>query len=111
MSHQADFNLYTTLRYDERLLRLEANTNISGAPFDYFFLPLHRDRLATAAEAFGWTDALEASKGEAGLKRLTELCKDAVKTYFAEHQGDRNAALKARFLPIIYFDLTKLIET
>ncbi len=47
---------------------------------EHYFLPYHRDRLVSAAQAFAWTDVTTFLGGEGGLERLRGVLDDHIKT-------------------------------
>lgn len=74
---EPDFELFTSLRYDPKLSGvpgaategLDRGWNASK-PSPLYMLDYHRDRMLRAATHFGWTDAMAAIDGDAGLARL-----------------------------------------
>ncbi|KAF7508540.1 hypothetical protein GJ744_009089 [Endocarpon pusillum] len=51
---------------------------------EHYFLPYHRDRLVSAAEAFGWTGVTTCIGGDVGMKRLSGIVVDHLKTVCEE---------------------------
>ncbi|KAI6351371.1 hypothetical protein MCOR25_009977 [Pyricularia grisea] len=74
---EPDFELFTSLRYDPKLSGvpgtgtkgLDRGWNASKSS-PLYMLDYHRDRMLRAATYFGWTDAIAAIDGDAGLARL-----------------------------------------
>lgn len=71
----AGFQLFTSLRYDCKLLELGSSypndlgwNTAESSPF--YMLDYHRDRMLRAATHWGWTNAIETIKGTDGLVRL-----------------------------------------
>ncbi|KAK3377905.1 aminotransferase [Podospora didyma] len=71
----ADFQLFTSLRYDPSLLKVRDSAlnqggwnHANASPF--YMLDFHRDRLLRAATHWGWDTAVEVLTGELGLERL-----------------------------------------
>ncbi|TPX12800.1 uncharacterized protein E0L32_006680 [Thyridium curvatum] len=71
-----EFMLYTSVRYDPALLEVPDHPEYAYAGWNFenrsaiYMLDFHRDRMARAAENWGWGQAIEAVTGEAGLRRL-----------------------------------------
>ncbi|TLS24712.1 hypothetical protein PpBr36_08160 [Pyricularia pennisetigena] len=73
---EPDFELFTSLRYDPKLsgvssARIEGWNASKSSPL--YMLDYHRDRMLRAATYFGWTDAIAAIDGDAGLARLEDF--------------------------------------
>ena len=51
---------------------------------EHYFLPYHRDRLVSAAEAFGWTSVTTFLGGDGGMERLSGIVMDHLKTVCEE---------------------------
>ena len=70
-----DFQLFSSLRYDPALLQIPGSS-LSHAGWNWanssplYMLDYHRDRMLSAATHWGWTAAVEALEGDAGLERL-----------------------------------------
>src|SRR5436853_6199150 len=65
-----DFKLFSSLRFDTKLLESPANTALSSFPCPFYMLPYHRDRMLQAATHFGWSKAIERISGPSGLQYL-----------------------------------------
>ena len=70
-----DFQLFSSLRYDEKLLQVPASgfkeagwNHLKPSPFS--MLDYHRDRILRAATHWGWNQAIEAIAGPEGLEKL-----------------------------------------
>ncbi|KFY91700.1 hypothetical protein V500_04519 [Pseudogymnoascus sp. VKM F-4518 (FW-2643)] len=77
-SSEPDFQLFTSLRFDPRLLECAANTTVGPAPSPFYMLSLHRDRMLEAAKHFGWSQAEARLSGSSGLENLLETLKASV---------------------------------
>jgi len=97
------YGLYSSSRYDPLLLSCELNTqaNSPHTASPFFLLPYHRDRLVSAAKAFGWPKVVELLEGEEGLGRLKEEFERAVKKWETE-KGENCPPVKVR--PVVYQD-------
>ena len=75
----ADFDLFTSLRYDPTLRSAFFNTEINGGePSPYLMLPYHLQRLEKAAEAFKWPLAVQAMTKPDIFNELKSKCDEAV---------------------------------
>lgn len=77
-SSEPNFQLFTSLRFDPRLLECAANTTVGPAPSPFYMLSLHRDRMLEAAKHFGWSQAEARLSGSSGLENLLETLKASV---------------------------------
>jgi hypothetical protein len=78
MSPEQDFRLFTSLRFDPRLLECAANTAAGPGPSPFYMLSLHRDRMLEAAKHFGFSKAEARLSGPSGLENLLQTLKDLV---------------------------------
>jgi 4-amino-4-deoxychorismate lyase len=69
---QADFQLFSSLRFDVLLLQSPANSALSTSPSPFYMLPYHRDRMLKAATHFGWSVAAKRIGGSEGLQHLLQ---------------------------------------
>ncbi|SPQ21000.1 e9cf3065-90ff-48b7-9078-acd988178954 [Thermothielavioides terrestris] len=80
---EADFQLFSSLRYDPVLLQVPAS-NLTHAGWNWvtssplYMLDYHRDRMLQAAAHWGWQAAVEVLDGDAGLKRLAGFVMDSI---------------------------------
>lgn len=71
-----EFMLYTSVCYDPALLEVPDHPECAYAGWNFenrsaiYMLDFHRDRMARAAENWGWDQAIEAVAGEVGHRRL-----------------------------------------
>ncbi|KFY11207.1 hypothetical protein V492_04583 [Pseudogymnoascus sp. VKM F-4246] len=79
-SPEQNFQLFTSLRFDPRLLECAANTTVGPAPSPFYMLSLHRDRMLEAAQHFGWSQAEARLSGSSGLEDLLKTLKASVDT-------------------------------
>lgn len=88
--------LVSSARYDPALLDVPKNslTEPPSAPTPYLLLPYHLQRLATAAEAFGWTSAEDALRGESGAAMMRKEMDRAVKEWDEGTKGESDIPLK-----------------
>ncbi|KAK3942325.1 aminodeoxychorismate lyase [Diplogelasinospora grovesii] len=79
----ADFQIFTSLRYDPVLLEAPA-AGMEHAGWNYthaspvYMLDFHRDRMLRAATHWNWDAAVEVLSGDLGLERLNKLIIQAV---------------------------------
>jgi 4-amino-4-deoxychorismate lyase len=91
------FSHFTSLRYDERLLRLpqgdlkHAGWNFTNAS-PFFCLNLHRDRLLRAANHWKWDAAVKTLSGNEGLDRLAAVAIAALSA------DERSQAMRTRIM-------------
>jgi hypothetical protein len=89
----ADFQLFTSLRYDPALLQVPVKLNHAGwnsvnsSPL--YMLDYHRDRMLQAATHWGWDAAIEVLQGDSGLNRLVELVENNI-------GGDQRSSLRVK---------------
>jgi 4-amino-4-deoxychorismate lyase len=80
----ADFQLYSSLRYDPLLPSLQINTESwdekNKAPSPFYILTHHRDRILQAAEHFGWINAANEIRGPEGFAHLLTKLTEAINT-------------------------------
>jgi 4-amino-4-deoxychorismate lyase len=72
----ADFQLFTTIRYDPALLNVSPGSHVpewNRKLSPWYMLDYHRDRMVRAAEHFGWAAAVTTLSGEEGMTRLEEF--------------------------------------
>ncbi|KAH0559520.1 hypothetical protein GP486_003967 [Trichoglossum hirsutum] len=101
MALQTDFLLFSSLRYDPRLLQVPANASVShkpGVPSSFYMLRFHRDRMLLAAEHFQWDKAVSRLAGDVGLERLNHDLEDEVQSWFASSDEQGSQSLKVRTL-------------
>lgn len=79
----ADFQLFTSLRYDPALLQVPVRklsyagwNSVNSSPL--YMLDYHRDRMLRAATHWGWDAAIKVLQGDFGLKRLVELAESSI---------------------------------
>lgn len=59
-SPSCDFSLFSSFRYDVRLLSVSENNSLGNdAPTPIYMLRYHRDRMLQAAEYLGWSQAVD----------------------------------------------------
>jgi 4-amino-4-deoxychorismate lyase len=63
-----DFYIFTSYLWQPLEDNLQAESHLN-----HLLLPYHRDRLLSAAEAFGWLVVAEALRGVAGLERIQHV--------------------------------------
>lgn len=85
------FDLFTSLRYDPKLLTAPFNAPLVSrdgtlTPSPYMLFPYHLDRLRVAARAFGWERASETIEAPDAAERLREACDKAVSAYEGDSQ-------------------------
>jgi 4-amino-4-deoxychorismate lyase len=80
MATSPDFQLFSSLRYDPRLLTCPSNTAITGFPSPFYMLLFHRDRMLSAATHFGWSTAASRLSGPTGLSYLLQTINAAFDT-------------------------------
>lgn len=78
MSSQPNFQLFTSLRFDPRLIECRANTAVGPGPSPFYMLRFHRDRMLEAAQHFGWTKGEARLSGPSGLEHLLDTLKTAI---------------------------------
>lgn len=88
--------LVSSVRYDLALLDVPKNslTEPPSAPSPFLLLPYHHQRLAAAAEAFGWSSAEESLRGESGAAMMRKEMDRAVKEWEEGSKGEKDALLK-----------------
>lgn len=72
---QPDFQLFSSFRYDPRLLQSTQNAELTldeniNSPSPFYMLRYHRDRLLQAAEHFGWEAAAAQIRGFEGMVKI-----------------------------------------
>jgi len=77
-STNVDFELFSSLRYDPKLLHEEFNTAVAGHPSPFLLFSYHVDRLRTAASAFDWPLAKEAMNALEAEEMLRKKCEESV---------------------------------
>lgn len=73
-----DFELFSSLRYDTKLLGEEFNTVVAGQPSPYLLFSYHVDRLRTGATAFEWPLAIATMNVPGVEEKIKEKCDEAV---------------------------------
>ncbi|POR39406.1 Uncharacterized protein TPAR_00398 [Tolypocladium paradoxum] len=79
----ADFSLFTSLRYDVDLKRVPAK-GLQYAGWNYhndspfYMLDFHRDRILRAATHWQWKEAVENFSGDEALPRLAKMAQDFI---------------------------------
>lgn len=73
-----DYNLFTSFRYDPKLLTAAFNTEVNGTELPYLLFPYHVERLARAAEAFGWDRAVQTMSESGVEEELRQKCDELV---------------------------------
>lgn len=88
--------LFSSARYDPALLDVSKNsaTDPPSAPTPYSLLPYHQQRLVVAAEAFGWTKAVDSIGEEGGAAMMRKELDRAVKKWEGEGKGEKGRPLK-----------------
>ena len=96
MASDADFSLFSSLRYDPGVLQSSENASVScaGTPSPFYMLRYHRDRMLLAAEYFQWDRAASRLADDAGLERLNQELEDEVKSWFASNNAPDSQSLK-----------------
>lgn len=84
-----DFELFTSLRYDPKLLDENFNTEVSGVPSPYLLLPYHVDRLVKQASVFEWPSAEQTMSAPDVRETVKRLCDEAVEKESDAHKGLR----------------------
>ncbi|ORY74753.1 aminotransferase [Leucosporidium creatinivorum] len=100
--------LVSSVRYDPALLDVPKNslTDPPSTPSPYLLLSYHHERLATAAEAFGWTSAEECLRGESGAAMMRKEMDRAVKEWEESGKGEKDVPSKLRLLVNVEGKLT-----
>ncbi|KAH8108400.1 aminotransferase [Phellopilus nigrolimitatus] len=73
-----DYDLFTSFRYDPKLLTAPYNTEVNGIELPYLLFVYHVDRLVAAATKFGWTRAVQTMKACGVSERLRHMCDQTV---------------------------------
>ncbi|KAF7542318.1 hypothetical protein G7Z17_g11680 [Cylindrodendrum hubeiense] len=78
-----EFSIFTSLRYDPRLLEVPGKGLIGGGwnvenESPLYMLDFHRDRMLRAAEHWKWQAAINALAGDDGLRNLNRLLQEEV---------------------------------
>ncbi|EJD05274.1 uncharacterized protein FOMMEDRAFT_27438 [Fomitiporia mediterranea MF3/22] len=73
-----DFDLFTSFRYDPKLLTSPWNTAVNKIETPYLFFNYHIERLVAAALHFGWYRALDAVQAPGASARIRHMCDQAV---------------------------------
>lgn len=80
-SNAQTFKLMSAFRSDVLLFASSKNTSLlyddSFHASRFYMLKYHRDRLYSAAEDFGWTEACNVLEGREGLNRLEDVLRDS----------------------------------
>ena len=74
----SDFDLFTSFRYDPKLLTSQFNTQVNGIELPYLLFAYHFERLVAAANYFGWRSAVAHLKATGASERLRHMCDQAV---------------------------------
>ncbi|KLO16581.1 hypothetical protein SCHPADRAFT_205624 [Schizopora paradoxa] len=77
-SSENDFELFSSLRYDPKLLREEFNTAVAGQPSPFLLFSYHVDRLRVGAAAFDWPHAKDFMNAPGVEEALRKKCDEAV---------------------------------
>jgi hypothetical protein len=111
-SESPDFEIFTSLRYDEILLKCKENATLGlpdGAPSPFYMLRYHRDRMLTAARHFQWNQAAMTLEGDSGLCNLESRLSTAISEYKNLHPSiSPLAALRVSssgFTHRVHFDI------
>ena len=99
MASEADFSLFSSLRYDPGLLQSAENASVScapGTPSPFYMARYHRDRMLLAAKHFQWDKAVSRLDGDTGLQRLNQELHAEVKNWFAANAAPESQSLKVR---------------
>jgi len=83
----ADFELFSSLRYDPKLLHEEFNAAVAGQPSPYLLFSYHVDRLRAAAAAFDWPLAKDVMNPPGIEEMLRTKCDEAVARAEASENG------------------------
>jgi 4-amino-4-deoxychorismate lyase len=97
MALEADFSLFSSLRYDPNLLQIPANASVShkpDTPSPFYMLRFHRDRMLLAAKYFQWEKAVSRLTGDVGLEHLNQDLEGEVKNWFASSDVQESQSLK-----------------
>lgn len=82
-----DFELFSSLRYDNKLLREEFNTAVAGQPSPYLLFSYHVDRLRVGAAAFDWPLAKDTMNTPGIEEKFRKKCDEAVVSAEASENG------------------------
>ncbi|KYK58328.1 Aminotransferase, class IV [Drechmeria coniospora] len=82
----ADFSLFTSIRYDVRLKGVPSgDLRHAGWNFEqespFYMLDYHRDRILRAATHWKWNEAIEFFSGKEGLSTLAKMALESVGEY------------------------------
>jgi 4-amino-4-deoxychorismate lyase len=88
--------LVSSVRYESSLLDVPKNslTEPPSEPSPFLLCPYHHQRLAAAAEAFGWTSAEDSLRGESGETMMRKEMDRAVKEWKEGGEGKEDVPLK-----------------
>ena len=75
----ADFDLFTSLRYDPKLRSISFNTDANGgSESPYLLFSYHVQRLAKAAEVFAWSLAIRTMSSSDIEEILMKKCEESI---------------------------------
>lgn len=81
---EAQFELFTSLRHDERFLTSEevrALTDRLDWETGLYMLSHHRDRILEAARFFSWPNIVTFLEGPQGIERFRNIVHDEIRVY------------------------------
>jgi hypothetical protein len=78
MSFAPDFELFSSLRFDPKLINSSPNTALAPESCPFYMMQYHRDRMLHAAKHFKWERAVARLEGPQGLEYLLVTLKAAV---------------------------------
>lgn len=98
------YDLFTSFRYDPKLLTLDFNTAVNGTPLPYLLFPYHVARLVDAANVFGWPSAIQRANAPGFAETLRKTCDDAVKSCLLPEKEQGLGVSRSRILFLFSFE-------
>ena len=109
-----EYQLFTSLRYDPKLLSASFNTEVCGSPSQFLLFPYHVDRLVTAANFFQWPKAIEVISAQGAADLVKKKCEEAVSAHPSdkkEQNGLRVRCMLSIWLEFLFTMSSSLTDT
>lgn len=99
LNDKPDYDLFTSLRYDPKLLSADFNNDVNATPLPYLLFPYHVQRLADSARKFGWPGAIETITAPTAAEDLRKKCDQAI-TECNLPEKDNGVGVRSKRQPI-----------
>ena len=73
-----DYDLFTSLRYDSKLLTADFNNDVNATPLPYLLFPYHLQRLVDSSRKFAWPEAIKTITAPSAADDLRKKCDQAI---------------------------------